>query len=57
MPHFDHHTNKCELEVQRIIYLQNLANQFLDALTDTNKMTKSHNPAANALARISVPEG
>ena len=29
LSHFDHHTNQCELEVQRIIYLQNLANQLL----------------------------
>ena len=28
MSHFDHCTNQCELEVQRIIHLQNIANQL-----------------------------
>ena len=30
-------TNQCELEVQRIIHLQNLANQLQDAFIDTKK--------------------
>ena len=57
MSHFDSCTNQCELEVQRIIYLQNLANHLLDAFIDTKKVTKSHIPVANAPARIDVPEG
>ena len=57
MSHFDPHTNKSELEVQRIIHLQNLANQLPDAFTDTKKVTKSHVPAANTPARINVHEG
>ena len=57
MSHFDHHTNQCELEVQRIIYLQNLANQLADAFIDTKKVTKSHIPARNTLVRIDVLEG
>ena len=57
MSHFDPCTNQCELEVQRIIHLQNIANQLLDALIDTKKVTKSHIPAANAPAWINVPEG
>ena len=31
MTHLDPRTNKCKLEVQRIIHLQNLANQLPDA--------------------------
>ena len=40
MSHFDQRTNQSELEVQRIIHLQNLANQLLDAFTNTKKVTK-----------------
>ena len=47
MTYLDHCTNQCELEVQRIIHLQNLANQLLDAFIDIKKVTKSHIPAAN----------
>ena len=56
MSHFDPHTNKCELEVQRIIHLQNLANQLPNAFIDTKKVTKSHIPAANAPVWIDVLE-
>ena len=55
MTHLDPHTNQCELEVQRIIHFQNLANQFLDVFIDTKKVTKSHISTANTLARIDVP--
>ncbi|RVW81532.1 Retrovirus-related Pol polyprotein from transposon TNT 1-94 [Vitis vinifera] len=55
MTHLDPRTNQCELEVQRIIHLQNLANQLLDAFIDTKKVTKSHIPTANTPARIDVP--
>ena len=54
---FDPRTNQSELEVQRIIHLQNLAIQLPDAFTDTKKVTKSHVPATNTPARINVPEG
>ena len=57
MSYFDHCTNQCELEVQRIIHLQNLANQLPDAFIDTKKVIKSHISTANALAQIDVPEG
>ena len=57
MTHLDHRTNQCELEVQRIIHLQNLVNQFPDAFIDTKKVTKSHIPAANTRARIDIPVG
>ena len=57
MSHFDPRTNQSELEIQKIILLQNLANQLPDAFTDTKKVTKSHVLVANTLARIDVPEG
>ena len=34
LSHFDQRTNQCELEVQMIINLQNLANQLPDAFVD-----------------------
>ena len=40
-----------------IIHLQNLANQLPDAFVDTKKVTKSHIPAANVLARVDITEG
>ena len=57
MSHLDPRTNQYELEVQRIIYLQNLANQLPNAFIDTKKVTKSHIPAANTRARIDIPVG
>ena len=57
MTHLDPRTNQCELEVQRIIHLQNLANLLPDAFIDTKKVTKSHIPAANTSTQIDVPVG
>ena len=57
LTHLDSHTNQYELEVQRVIHLQNLANQLQNAFIDTKKMTKSYIPAANTLALIDVPVG
>ncbi|XP_059658527.1 uncharacterized protein LOC132304835 [Cornus florida] len=57
LSHFDPRTNQCEKEVQRIIHLQNVANQLPDVFTDTNKIIKSHVPAANVPAKINVPVG
>ena len=54
LTHLDPHTNQCELEVQRIIHLQNLANQLQDAFIDTKKVTKSYISATNTPARIDV---
>ena len=56
MSHFDHHTNQYELEVQKIIHLQNLPNQLPNAFIDIKKVTKSHIPVANAPVRIDVLE-
>ena len=57
MSHFDPHTNQCELEVQRIIHLQNLENQLPYIFIYTKKVTKSHIPATNTPVRIDVLEG
>jgi hypothetical protein len=50
----DLRTRETELEVQRIIHLQNLANNLPDAFTDI-RVSKSHNPAANATERMEIP--
>lgn len=57
LSHLDPHTNQSEHEVQRIIHLQNIANQLPDAFTDTKKVIKSYIPAVNTPARIDIPEG
>ena len=57
MTYLDPHTNQCELEVQRIIHLQNLANQLQNAFIDTKKVTKSYILVANTPTRIGVPVG
>ena len=57
MSHFHPRTNQSELEVQRIIHFQNIANQLSDAFIDTKKVTKSYVPTANTPALIDVPEG
>ncbi|KAJ9542696.1 hypothetical protein OSB04_029202 [Centaurea solstitialis] len=57
LSHLDPRTKECELEVQRIIHLQGLANQLPDTFTDPKRVTKSHVPAANAPIEIDVPEG
>ena len=55
LSHLDPRTKQCETEVQKIIHLQDIANQLPDAFTDTNRVTKSHIPAANAPARVEIP--
>ena len=57
MSHFDPRTNQYELEVQRIIHSQNLANQLPYAFIDTKKVTKSYIQATNAPPWIDVPKG
>ena len=57
LTHLDSHTNQYELEVQRVIHLQNLANQLLDAFINTKKVAKSYILVANAPARIDVSIG
>ena len=55
LSHLDPRTNQCELEVQKIIHLQGIANQLPDVFTDNKKIVKSHIPATNTPARIEVP--
>ena len=55
--HLDPRTEQSELEVQRILHLQDLADQLPDAFTDPNKVMKSHIPAVNTLAHIEIPIG
>ena len=43
------------MEVRKILNFQELANQLPDAFTDTKRVTKSYIPAANAPARIEIP--
>jgi hypothetical protein len=52
----DPHTSESELEVQRIIHLQGLANELSDAFTDHKRVTRSHIPAVNAPERVQVPQ-
>ena len=55
--HLDPKTSESELEVQRIIHLQSIANRLPDAFTDAKQVTKSHIPAANASTRLEILEG
>ena len=57
LSHLDPRIIQCELEVQRIIHLQSIANQLPDVFTNNKKIVKSHILAANTLARIEVPIG
>ena len=57
LSHLDQRTNQCELEVQMIIHLQNLANQLPDTFVNTKKVAKSHILAANVPARVDITEG
>jgi hypothetical protein len=52
----DPRTNESELEVQRVINLQNIANNLPDAFTDYKGVPKSHVPAMNAPERVEIPK-
>ena len=52
---YDQRTPETEREVQKIINLQNIANNLLDAFTDYKGITKSHNHAVNVPERVVVP--
>jgi hypothetical protein len=54
---FDPRTKQCEQEVQKILRLQDIANQLPNAFTDSKRVTKSHIPLVNASARIEVLVG
>ena len=48
-------TTETELQVQRIIDLQNIANNLPDAFSDYKGVTKSLHPARNVPERVEVP--
>jgi hypothetical protein len=54
MQSLDPRTSESELEVRKIIHLQSLANELLDAFTDHKRETRSHIPAVNAPERVHV---
>ena len=56
MAFMDQRTREIELEVQRIIHVQNVANRLPGRFTDAKKVTKSHIPTENAPACLEVPE-
>ena len=49
-------TSEAELEVQRIINLQNFANKLPGAFTDYKGVTRSHIPAVNVPERVEVTQ-
>ncbi|GKA07303.1 copia protein [Tanacetum coccineum] len=53
--YLDPRTKQCETEVQKIVHLQEIANQLPNAFTYTKRVTKSHIPAANSPARVEIP--
>jgi hypothetical protein len=55
--YLDRHISASELEVQKIIYLQRLANQLPDSFVDSTTVTKSHIPTIDAPIRIEVLVG
>jgi hypothetical protein len=52
----DPRTKETELQVQKIINLQNIANNLPDAFTDYKSVTKSWNPTVNVPERVEVPK-
>jgi len=57
LSHLNPRIKQCELEVQKIIHLQSLANQLPNSFTDPKSVTKSYIPAANALIEMDVHVG
>jgi hypothetical protein len=55
IPASDPRTTETELQVQKIIYLQRLANNLPDVFTNYKGVTKSFIPAQNAPERVEVP--
>ena len=55
LSHLDPCTNQYELEVRKIIYLQNITNQLPDACVNAMKVTKSHIAVANVPSKIDIP--
>jgi hypothetical protein len=51
----DPHTKETELQVQKILELQQIASNLPDAFTNYKGVTKSLNHAVNAPCRVEVP--
>ena len=51
---FDPRTSQSELDIKKIVQLQQTIAQLPDACTDVKGMTKSHIPSANTLERVVV---
>jgi hypothetical protein len=51
----DPRTSETELQVQKIINLQHIANNTPNVFTDYKGVTKSYNPVRNMLERVEVP--
>jgi len=51
----DPRTQESELQVQKIINLQNITNNLPDVFTNYKGVTKSYHPARNVPERIEVP--
>src|SRR4051812_9456785 len=56
LSHLDPRTSQSEIEVQRIIHLQRVANQMPDAFADTSKITRSYIDAVNVPAKIKITD-
>ena len=54
LSHYDPRTNQCELEVQKIIHLQEIANTLPGSFTDVKTVRKSHIPAVNVPCKIKI---
>jgi hypothetical protein len=55
IPSSDPRIKEIELQVQKILELQQIANNLLDVFTDYKGVTKSLNPTVNASCRVEVP--
>ncbi|KAJ9560562.1 hypothetical protein OSB04_005722 [Centaurea solstitialis] len=51
LTHLDHPTKQRELEIQKIIHLQNIANQLPDAFTDLKRVTNANDSSKPQLKR------
>lgn len=54
LAHLDQCTSQCELEVQKIVHLQRVANELLDAFTNSKVVNKFHVTVINSPAKIDV---
>ncbi|GJZ27792.1 hypothetical protein Tco_0572439 [Tanacetum coccineum] len=54
--YLDPRTKQSEAKVQKIMHMQEIANQLPEAFTDIERVTKSYIPAVNAPARVEIPD-